>query len=196
MPLIAPKPEGGTFEKVPSGVYIARCYKVVDLGSREVQWQGDTKWQRKIRLTWELPLKQMADGKPFAISKRYTLSMADNANLRKDVENWIGRKLTDDEADYFDVCQLIGLYCQIQVMHSEDGKYANVTSIMPLPEGTTLPEPFNYNFYLGLTHQDFDQMAFDQLSEKDRQEIGSTKEYLDIQAITGNPAYQNTQPPF
>ena len=75
---------GGNFERCPSGVQLARCYRIVDLGTQKTEWQGQTKYLHKIMVGWEIhgsrddgtPLK-MNDGRPFAIFKNYTLSWSD-----------------------------------------------------------------------------------------------------------------------
>ena len=70
------------FPKCPVGTFIARCYQVIDLGHQKIVWQGTEKWQPKILLTWELlGDEKMDDGRPWAISNRYTLSLSDKSVL-------------------------------------------------------------------------------------------------------------------
>jgi len=86
MAFIAQDNGGGDFKRVPTGVYIGRCYSLIDLGSQKVEFQGDVKLQHKILVRWELfgededgqPLTVEIDGKarPMTISKRYTLSLS------------------------------------------------------------------------------------------------------------------------
>ena len=39
---------GGSFERCPAGVQLARCYRIVDLGTQKTDWQGQTKYLHKI----------------------------------------------------------------------------------------------------------------------------------------------------
>lgn len=138
--------DGGNFEMTPEGVHIARCYRMVDLGTQESEFQGQKKTQRKIMIGWELlGDDRMADGNTFAISKRYTLSMHEKAQLRRDLEAWRGRAFTREEEAQFDVSRVLGTYCMLNIMHEErNGKtYANIASIMPLPKG--MPKPASPN---------------------------------------------------
>lgn len=140
-PIKAPMPVGGgDFEPVPAGVYLARCYKMVDVGTQQVQFQNKAPQPtRQVYIWWEI-LKdddgqdvRMGDGEtPFSIFKSYTLSMHKKANLRADLENWRGELFTDQEADNFEITNLLDKYCKLQVVHRKSGErtYANVASIM------------------------------------------------------------------
>jgi len=133
---------GGTFKPIPQGVHMARCYRVIDLGTQEVEWEGDKKLQHKVLIAWELhgeaedgSALTQDDGKPMSISKRYTMSLGRNARLRADLEAWRGRAFTDEELRGFDVSKLIDAFCMLNVTHnSRDGKtYSNIASISPVP---------------------------------------------------------------
>lgn len=133
---------GGNFKPVPAGTHIARCYRVIDLGTQETNYQGDIKAQRKVLIAWELfgedeagdPL-QTDDGMPLIISKRYTLSLGKNARLRADLEAWRGRAFTDQELKGFDITALLGKHCMLNVIQeSNNGKtYSNIASLTPIP---------------------------------------------------------------
>ena len=72
--------EGGDFKLVPPGLHLARCYRIVDLGTQQIEYMGETKFQRKISIGWELhgcdeEGNDMVTpkGDPLAIFKNYTL---------------------------------------------------------------------------------------------------------------------------
>jgi hypothetical protein len=70
--------------------------------------------------------------------KRYTLSLHEKANLRRELETWRGKKFTAEEGEGFDLEKLLGANCQLQVIHNEkdDGTvYANVQAIVPAGRG-------------------------------------------------------------
>lgn len=154
MPIIA-KGSSSKFEPCPAGVQQAVCCDVVDLGTIETAF--GPKW--KIDIRWQTA-ETMADGKPYLVAKRYTLSLHEKANLRHDLEAWRGKAFTAAEVEGFDVEKLIGVNGLLNVVHkqgSKGGTFANVASIMPLAKGmkpifitedyvrvserTTTPEP-------------------------------------------------------
>ena len=145
MAFIATDAGGGNFKRVPAGVFIGRCYSLIDLGTQLTSGQYGDKQQHKIKIGWELfgddeqgnPLTIDVDGKemPMTISKSYTVSLHEKAGLRKDLAAWRGRDFTDEEAKAFDVSKLLGAYCMVNVTTSEsNGKtYSNVAGLTPLP---------------------------------------------------------------
>lgn len=128
--------DGQTFTPAPAGVHQAVCVDVVDLGLLDVTWQGVKKTQHKVNVAWQIA-EDRDDGKPYLVFKRYTLSLSEKANLRKDLESWRGKKFTRDEEMGFDIERLIGVNCLLNITHNEvkDKTYANVVSIMPLAKG-------------------------------------------------------------
>ena len=121
------------FVLAPAGLHQAVCCDYVDLGILEVTWMGQIKKQPKIRVVWQLD-EDMEDGKPFIVQKRYTAKLFEKATLRKELESWRGRPFTDAELDGFDLDNIIGANCQLNIQHvTKDGKtYANVVSVVPL----------------------------------------------------------------
>jgi len=142
------------FEPVPAGNHLAILTQIIDLGHQEVTWQGQTKLQPKIRLTWELPNETKTfEGveKPLVIGGQYTNSMGSLARLRPIIEGMLGVQLRDEEAANFDMDsykELLGKPCSLTVMHKigADGKtYANVATVAPLMKGVKVPKQFNEN---------------------------------------------------
>lgn len=127
------------YETVPAGVYTALCYRVIDLGTQSTEFAGETKEAHQVMVSWELfgEGARMTDGRPFSVHKRYKLSLHEKASLRKDLEAWRGKKFTADELNGFDVKNVLGTACTMQVMVSDDGKYANVGTIMATKEKPT-----------------------------------------------------------
>lgn len=179
-----PANSGGDFTPPPEGTHLAVCYRVIDLGTQQVEWQGTTKHQHKILLSWELPDERMDDGRPFTISQRYTLSSSEKSKLRQDLEAWRGKKFADDEIASFDIKNLIGVGCYLSVVHSHKNgsTYANVQSIVKLPKGTKANPPENTAIYFSLDH--FEAGVFEMLSEGIRNVIVKSPEYGE--AIRGN----------
>ncbi len=131
------------FKMVPPGTHLARCYRIVDIGTQSTEWQGQQKFLRKVMIGWEIhgedeegnPLVT-DEGDLLAMFKNYTLSWSENANLRKDLQAWRGTPWTDEEANRFDLKNILGTWCMVNVIHAEgkNGKtYANVAGITPVP---------------------------------------------------------------
>lgn len=153
MGFVAKDSGGGNFKRVPAGVHIGRCYSLIDLGTQLTSGQYGEKMQHKIRIGWELfgedeegnPLVVDVDGKqmPMTISKSYTMSLGEKANLRKDLSAWRGRAFDDNEAKAFDISKLVGAYCMVNVTTSEtNGKtYSNVAGLTPIPAALKNSKP-------------------------------------------------------
>lgn len=192
--LIASDSGGGDFKRVPAGVFAARCWSMIDLGTQRVEYQGDIKYQRKVQIGWELfgedengePLTT-DDGLPMVISKRYTLSLSPKSRLRPDLEAWRGRPFTDDEAKGFDLHNLIGAPCMINVTHTErNGKtYSNVASLTPIPKALrdTLPADGNEpRFYV---INDGENAVFGSFHDKLKETIRQAEEWQGMKARDG-----------
>jgi hypothetical protein len=177
-----PQPNQSTdFLPPPPGTHVAVCYRFIDLGTQETEFQGQKKHQRKVMLGWELN-EMMEDGKPFMVSQRYTWSMSEKANLRADLESWRG--VAFKESDFgpggFDIRRVIGAPCMLTIVHAEkNGKtYANIRAIGKLPKGMDVPKAVNPHVYFSL--DEFDQSVFDNLSAGLKAVIIKSPEYQKI----------------
>ena len=101
---------GGTFTPVPPGMYLARCYRIVDLGTQKSEYLGQVKNLPKVMLQFEVHGEDDAGkplvttkGEPMSISKNFTLSLAEKATLRKDLQTWRGKEFTADELRGFQI---------------------------------------------------------------------------------------------
>jgi hypothetical protein len=119
------------FTPAPEGLHAAVCCDVVDLGLQQTPW-GE---KHKVEIRWQIEeVNPDNDNKPFLVSKRFTLSLHEKANLRSTLEAWRGRKFTEEELDGFDLEKLIGAVCQVQIIHNavDEGQvYANVQAVVP-----------------------------------------------------------------
>ena len=142
MAVTARKPKGD-FEPIPLGTQQAVCVFVEDIGTHEGNYQGKTYMRHQIVVCWELGEKMMKppnEGMPFLVTKFYTLSLGDKANLRKDLESWRGKAFTAEELEGFDVQKLIGVNCLLNITEYEkrDGtKAQGIGAISQLMKGMT-----------------------------------------------------------
>lgn len=195
--------KGGDFERVAPGLHLARCYRIVDLGTQKTEFKGQIKFQRKVMLGWEIlgtddrnkPIR-MADGRPFAIFKNYTLSWADSSNLRQDLQSWRGRPFSSEEVQRFDLKNILGAFCMLNVIdhQSKNGRtYSNINGVTPvppmikaagLPAGVNPPELFN------LSQPDWEM--YEKFGEGLKMKISASPEY---QKIRGKSDYDDSDIP-
>jgi len=132
---------------IEPGTYLAVCSMVIDLGMQYNETYKNS--SRKVLIMWELPAETITiDGeeRPRTISKQYTASLNERATLRQDLASWRGRDFTTDELEAFDLQNIAGASCYINIIRTErNGRtYSNISSIMALPRGVgkgTLSHP-------------------------------------------------------
>ena len=163
MGLMAKNSDGEGFAKAPEGTHLARCFKIIDLGT-----QHNAKYDKnhhKIMIVWELPEELIPEGElkgqPFAVSNWYTLSLGEKANLRKDLESWRGKSFDPDELAGFNIGNLLGKACYLNLVYNkvDDKTYVNISSIMKLPKGIECSPAINDAVKFDL--DDFDAELFE-----------------------------------
>lgn len=189
MAIVASK-SGGNFEMTPAGVHVARCYRIIDLGTQKSEYQGQVKNSRKVMIGWELlGEEKMSDGRPFSVNKRYTLSLHEKAQLRKDLEAWRGKAFTSEEESGFDISKVLGAPCMLNIVHEKGDNgndYANIASIMPLPKG--LPKPDAVNTAVTFEIESPDMALFETFSDKLKATITSAPEWNNAKASVASVA--------
>jgi hypothetical protein len=179
----APVSTGGTGTKqlAPEGTHVARCIQIIDKGTT-----FDQKWQnrkRKVQFVFELPneLTVFAEDKgeqPFIAKTIMNLSMGEKAIMRKFIEAWLGKKMTDKQASDLDLFKLISKPAMINLSHNTlaDGRtFVNIMSISPLPKGMECPEQINEALCYDTTEHD--QEVFDKLPSFIQEDICKSDEW-------------------
>jgi len=178
------------FQQAPIGNHPARCFKIIDIGTQEGEWQGKSLARRQIVVFWELcnELMETKEGKkaPFQVSKWYTASLNEKATLRADLVNWRGRQFTQEELMGFDIQNIIGKPCLVSVVHNENGK-AKVSAVSALPKGMEVPPQANPSFYLSLEPDEFDRAKFDSLHDFWKGKIQDTPEWHKLNSPKKGP---------
>jgi hypothetical protein len=188
MGLIAKVSEGGSFTPVAPGMHLARCYRVIDLGTQKTEWQGQVKHLPKVMIQFEVHSEDdagnplvTAKGEPMSISKNFTVSLQEKATLRKDLVSWRGREFTTEEADGFHLKNILGAWAMLSVAKSvgNNGKdYTNIMSINPVPPAIKkagMPESHNKAMYFEIENPDMDM--FETFSDNLRAKIESSPEW-------------------
>jgi len=89
--IIAKTETTSKFKPVPPGMHLARCYRIIDLGTQKKVWQGAESFKRQIMMQFEIHGEDDAGnpiitekGDPMSIGKNYTLSLHEKARLSID----------------------------------------------------------------------------------------------------------------
>ena len=154
------------------GSYSATCYRLIDLGTQESNYQGEKKYARKVMIGFELD-EEMEDGKPFVVATTMTVSLHEKATLRKFLSGWRGRDFTPEELLGFDPHKLIGAPCLLSLV--QKGDYVNVDTASKLPKGMNPHKLVNDTIFFSL--DEFNQEAFDKLSDKLKEKIKASPEF-------------------
>lgn len=201
---------GGNFKIVPAGAHIGRCFELIDLGTQTNetgQYAGNV--AHKIKVGFELfgedeegqPLTIEVDGveKPLTITKDYTVSLHEKANLRKELAAWRGKDFTEEEAKGFDVSKLVGAYAMVNVTHktNSQGKVrANISGLSPLPSAlkNAKPAPVHSNRIFDLDNPDMEMFAgfYEYLQET----IKKSPEWKKSQNVNMDSEPKRTNDPF
>lgn len=189
MSLTVSEPKGTDFILPPPGSHLARCYRVIDLGTQKTTFKGEQKAQKKIMLVWELhgedaeggPLVT-PDGRPLVVSRRFTPSLSTKASLRAFLVSWRGKQFNADELEAFKMQNILDKWCMANLTHTEpnaDGKvYCNVSSISPVPvaiKKAGLPEGSNPVVWFDIDEPDM--KTFEEFPEYLKNIISSSPEW-------------------
>lgn len=101
----------------------------------------------EFRLVFETEVMDEENDRRFCIwSRGYTPSLNEKAALRKDLKKLMGRDLTSNELDEFDLEALIGhgVKLIIQHEHKDDKTYANISFMAPDRDKATLKPSGKY----------------------------------------------------
>jgi hypothetical protein len=173
-------------DPVPAGNHIARLYQIIHLGTIKTGFKdedGDDQTADTVRLSFELcnelkVFKEGDDPKPLAVAREFTFYMSPKSNLRKFVEGFIGTTLADAEASAFDLEQLLGQPCLLNVVHktSKSGNvYALVSAAAPLPKGMTAPALVNSKSVIDVASSPIEEI--DALPDFLKDKMKSSNEY-------------------
>lgn len=180
---------GNTFEQAPADTHVARCIKLIDLGTQRGEYQGQPTVRNQVMITWELPQALMtkgeASGKPFIVSAFLTNSLGEKAKLRGWLEAWRGKEFTAAELKKFDLQNILGVPCLVTVIHNEKGK-AVVQGVTKLPNGFDCPKQVNKSVAFWLDQ--FSEEAFNALPEGIKNIIAQSDEYKALRHGGSDPA--------
>jgi hypothetical protein len=173
---------GGNFEPLKPDSYVARCYQMVHIGTVPETYEGKHKMQNKVMITFEIPsemrtYREEEGERPASISKEYTVSLGENATLRKDLESWRGKPFTPDELKAFDLEKLVGAPCMLNIIEklTQNGPKPRIATINKLHKDLKCPDQINPSRVL--SYDKFDLTLFESLPEFLKDKVKSSLEY-------------------
>ena len=158
MGLMASDSGGTTIEPTPAGTHHGVCYGVIDIGTQPSNNPQYADTHRCI-IMWELPqlrLEIEKDGekldKPRVISRELTISLSEKSHMRPLLESWRGRPFNMEELVAFDLANLVGANCLLNVIHKDsNGKtWANVAAASPLLSNMEKLKPENDTIFFSM----------------------------------------------
>jgi hypothetical protein len=179
---------GGTFKPVPNGMHLARCYRIIDLGTQRSEYQGKPRVQRMVMISFEVHGEDdggfpilTEKGEPMSISTTLTLSLGEKAKLRGLLVNWRGRDFTPDELNGFELKNILGAWAMISVakeMSSNGKEYTNIKTVNPVPvavKKSGLPEGHNKLEIFSTEEPDMDM--YEKFSDYVKRKIEASPEW-------------------
>ena len=186
--------EKTTFKSVEPGTYVARCIRLIDIGTQHNEYQGRKQSKKQVIITWELPTELISEGEyegqPYIVSRFYTASLGEKANLRKDLEAWRGRAFTQKELEGFSLKNILDKPCLLSIVHNEDGR-ARVGGVMALTKGMTVPDRINPLISFDIS--EWDDVVFAELSDGIKELIKKSDEYSKGNEMRDNPPDDTTE---
>lgn len=166
-----------TREILPAKTYLGICYSVIDLGTHDENFQGTINTMRKIKLTREIPSEKRVFSKdkgeqPMVISKDYTLSFGEKANLKKMFDSR-GIKIQNN----FQFETLLGkpALLSIGVTDSKNGgQYNNINWVSDVIEWMLVPPQTNTSILFNC--YDFDMEEWNKIHSKTQDKIKQSQE--------------------
>lgn len=120
------------YPQAPEGLQQAVCVDCVDMPNQ----QGKNGTYDAVGIWFEVETLDPQTGKRYTVFTKMGKSLGQKARLRGFLESWRGRKFTEKELAGFDLETLVGVNCQLQIIHEIHGdtEYANIQAIIASPK--------------------------------------------------------------
>lgn len=131
----------GDFQQLPPGSYVARCIRLIDLGTQHGEYMGKPTVNNQVMIVFETPDEKVdvqGEMKPYIVSLFVNNWLGGKSKLKGFLESWRGKAFTEDEAKRFDLESVLGKPAMITVVHNDKGK-AKITGVGKLVKGSECP---------------------------------------------------------
>lgn len=170
---------------VPAGTYRGTLVHVIDIGEQFVKGKKGDYYQNQVVYTFELLGKtKEIDGqyKAIDLSRTFGYTRGANSAFRKFVQDWTGKRFSDEEWDDFDPGTLLRRNAMLSVIHNDTGEYANISAAMQPFEGDEYPVPTLPVLYFDMDK--WDDALFEKLPEWAQERIKKSSQYQKEHAST------------
>lgn len=129
----------------PDGQFVAQCVDCINVGEKVEEYNGSKEVLQKCVLVFRTGELNPETGESLDISKEFTVSMGEKANLRKFLEMWRGKQYTNEQVkEGVPLHKLTGNYGLITVAHKVSGKgnlYAIIAACVGIPKQLEANKP-------------------------------------------------------
>lgn len=145
-PIVLSEGEGATnYPPHPPGQFASSCIDIVEHNGVETKFGI----KDRIQLRFHTGHMETVDGEPVPIYLDcfFNKSFHPDSRLRQFLESWRGQPFNEEERKRFVLDTLLGVNAYVQVVHNPTEKktYANIKTIMRLPQGIEpAPSPVGY----------------------------------------------------
>jgi hypothetical protein len=180
-----------------NGTYPAILVKIVDEGTKDVTFEGNTRKRRTVKFAFEFPLKKElwyvgdTEARPQVLSVNFTYLVGTSktgkkSNLRLFLESMRGGLfLSDQEASQYDISQLLGKFYNASVIQAatQQGKmYNKIQNVTPFQNywpneySQGLLNQTNPSIIFSIDNDGFESMNFAKLYAWERKELKESYE--------------------
>lgn len=193
--MLNPEAKGGAALKLPdAGLQPARCYAIIELGMQPTTFKGVVgEPSQKVMICFELTkyMNKYEDKEfPTAIRQEYVWSAGAKAKLPDVLKSWGSLSKRPEKIN---IKPYLGQYCLLNLVHTEDGKYANIASggrgINPFMKEMAKPAKFHADIYFEIPakYKDFDWNLFFTLPPYAQKLLRGCGEWPSIIAASSEP---------
>jgi len=130
------KQETREYEKIKPGLINAICVGVWNIGKQKIEFQGEVKFKTQVIIGFEVQQRHSEKDEPMLQLSKFNMSLHEKSKLGPMIESWFSKKLTDSERYNYDLKQIIGKKCTLNLI--ENGNYINIATILPPQESNKL----------------------------------------------------------
>jgi hypothetical protein len=123
------------YPQAPEGLHQAVC---CDVMGYKTDAQSQYPDRDMVRITFQTEAAD-AEGKRYLVMRSFGRTLSPKGKLRPFLESWRGRKFTPVELAEFDLEALIGVNCQLQIVHelsTNGNEFANIQAVISIQRNT------------------------------------------------------------
>ena len=174
--------------------YPARCFGMINTGTYEDTYKGQTQTANKVWLWFEIPSEMRvfdeAKGEqPKSVNVSFNFVLTKTCKLTKFLESWRGKAFEDEERTNFDMLKLLGAPCVLEVGPNALGTREDIFSIKKMPKhfvdpdtGEKVEMPAQINPSRVIDFDNLDHETLEWLPDFLKERVKSSEEY---QAVCG-----------